>query len=156
MSETKSLRKHLFVDPKVQGALVLRVVFYWVVCLITMALIMLCWRLLTNPEKILFMRLDDMWFDYCQPALIASCLLLPMVLMDAIRFSNRFVGPLLRLRRSMRELARGENVKPIAFRDSDYWQELAEEFNAVRAKVLDSAAPSSIEQQEEKELSIVG
>ena len=44
-------------------------------------------------------------------------------------------GPLVRLRRSMRALARGEHVEPIKFREGDFWQEFAEEFNAVAARV---------------------
>jgi hypothetical protein len=49
--------------------------------------------------------------------------------------SNRFVGPLVRLRRSMRKLARGEHVDPICFRDNDFWHDFANEFNAVAARV---------------------
>jgi len=40
MSRVNHLRKQLFVDPKVQGTLVVRVVFYWVVCLITITLML--------------------------------------------------------------------------------------------------------------------
>ena len=42
-TDKKALRKHFFVDSKVQGALIARVVLYWVVCLITIALMLLCW-----------------------------------------------------------------------------------------------------------------
>ena len=42
MENKKQLRKHLFIDPKVQGALVLRTVLYWVVCLMTITLMLLC------------------------------------------------------------------------------------------------------------------
>ena len=67
--------------------------------------------------------------------LIAGAGRLPMVVADVIRVSNRFAGPLVRLRRSMRALARGEHVEPIHFRKGDFWQEFAEEFNAVAARV---------------------
>ena len=62
------------------------------------------------------------------------------------------VGPLLRVRRSMRALARGEAVEPIEFRGGDYWKEIADEFNAVRARVLacDAAAQSPHEAQEKR------
>ena len=84
-----------------------------------------------------YTHLDDMWFHF-GPALVASTLLLPLVILDMIRLSNRFTGPLLRLRRSMRELARGEHVEPIEFRDGDYWQEFANEFNVLAARVQDA------------------
>ena len=63
---------------------------------------------------------------YCGPVVIVSLLLLPLVIFDMIRFSNRFVGPLLRLRRSMRQLARGQRVEPLKFRSNDLWQDLAD------------------------------
>ncbi|MFH1919301.1 MAG: hypothetical protein ABIP48_05365 [Planctomycetota bacterium] len=144
MSQVKRIRKRLFVDPKVQGALVMRVLLYWVVCLITIMLMLLCWSVLRTP-RIFYTHFDDMWFHY-GPALVASFVLLPMVIVDIIRLSNRFTGPLVRLRRSMRAMARGEHVEPIHFRENDFWQEFAEEFNAVVARVqgetrqLDSAS----------------
>ena len=94
----KHLRKHLFVEPKVQGALVLRAVLYWVTCLITITLMLLCWRILTGPARMFYTHFDDMWFHF-GPAVIASFVLLPLVIVDIVRLSNRFVGPLLRLRR---------------------------------------------------------
>jgi len=133
MSRVNRMRKRLFVDPKVQGALVVRVLLYWIVCLITITLMLLCWSVLRTP-RMFYTHLDDMWFRY-GPALVASFLLLPMVVVDIIRLSNRFAGPLLRLRRSMRALARGEHVKPIHFREGDFWQEFADEFNALLARV---------------------
>ncbi len=119
--DKKALRKHLFVDPKVQGVLICRVIIYWVLCLITIALMLLCWRIITGPARLFYTHFDDMWYFY-GPAAIASLLLLPLVIVDVIRISNRFVGPLLRLRRSMRALARGEEVEPIEFRNNDFWQ----------------------------------
>jgi hypothetical protein len=160
MSDKKCLRRHLFVDPKVQGALILRVVLYWCVCLISMALMMLCWQLLTSTAEMMSLQFNDMWRLFYKPALIASCLLLPMVIMDIIRFSNRFVGPLLRLRRSMRQLARGEQVEPLVFRDTDFWHDTAKEFNAIRSQILASTAPPTVdhkeEEEEEEELAAVG
>ena len=54
---------------------------------------------------------------------------------DIIVVTHRLVGPLLRLRGAMRGLARGETVEPIRFRKGDFWQEFADEFNAVAALV---------------------
>jgi hypothetical protein len=144
----KRLRKHLFVDPKVQGALILRVALYWVVCLISMTLMLLCWQMLVGPAQPFRQHLGDMFASY-GPALIASLLVLALVIADVIRFSNRFVGPLLRLRRSMRELARGQRVvAPLEFRDADFWQEIADEFNAVCHRVQTPVAPVATERQE--------
>lgn len=123
-------RRHLFVDPQIQGRLILRVVLYWMLCLIGVGLMLLAWRLCVGPAKLLHDHLRDLWHDYL-PALVASLLLLPLVIADVLRVSNRFVGPLLRLRRAMRQIARGELIQPLHFRRDDLCQEMAEEFNAV-------------------------
>ena len=112
MASKKSLRKQFFVDPQVQGGLVWRLILYWVLCLGAMIAILLCWRMITGPARVFYTHFDDMWFHY-GPALIVSLLLLPLVIVDTIRYSNRFAGPMLRLRRSMRDLARGEHVEPL-------------------------------------------
>ncbi len=136
----KGMRKHLFVDPKVQGTLVARVVMYWGVCLITITLMLLCWRIVTGPARMFYTHFNDMWFFY-GPAAVASFLLLPLVIVDIIRVSNRFTGPMLRLRRSIRELARGDHVEPIEFRDGDFWHDFAEEFNTLLRRMQDGELP---------------
>jgi hypothetical protein len=155
MSQRKHMRRRqFFVDPKVQGALVLRVLLYWFVCLITITLMLLCWSVIRTP-RMFYTYLDDLWFQYW-PALIASFILLPMVVVDVIKLSNRFAGPLVRLRRAMRALAQGEEVRPIKFRDNDFWQDFADEFNAIAARMQQVAPPSTpapqTDSQEEPEL----
>lgn len=134
MIDKKPLRKHLFVDPKVQGALATRAVLYWFLCLLTITLMLLCWQMITGPARLFYTHLDSIWYSY-GPALIASTILLPLVVIDVFRVSNRFVGPILRLRRSLRALGRGERVDSIEFRDGDFWQEFADEFNVVADRV---------------------
>lgn len=138
-------RKRLFVDPKVQGMLIARVVMYWVGCVVTIALMLLVWRIVTGPARMFYTHFDAMWFHF-GPALIASFLLLPLVIIDIIRASNRFVGPMLRLKRSMGQLARGEQVEPIEFRDTDFWREFADEFNTIRFRLQASHAYPEAEQ----------
>ncbi|MGA2797372.1 MAG: hypothetical protein ABSE63_07340 [Thermoguttaceae bacterium] len=151
--DKKALRKHLFVDPKVQGVLIARVVIYWVACLITIALMLLCWDIIAGPTRMLYLHFDNMWFFY-GPAAIASLLVLPLIIVDIIRVSNRFVGPLIRLRRSMRALARGEYVEPIEFRGKDFWYDFADEFNAIRARILQLSAENEPEIEDEEPLGI--
>jgi len=161
MPNLKHLRKQLFVDPKVQGTLVGRVVLYWLICIITIALMLLCWQIVTGPARMFYTHFNDLWFFYGS-AMVASLLLLPLVVVDVIRVSNRFAGPLVRLRRSMQALARGEQVDPLEFRDGDFWQDFAEEFNALAARVQDGVpmvppVPDEQEmQQPEEELLAAG
>jgi hypothetical protein len=154
-TDYKTMRKQLFVDPKVQGALVGRAILYWFVCLITISLMLMCWRIITGPARPFYMQFDDMWFFY-GPALIASILLLPMVIIDIIRLSNRFAGPMLRLRRSMRALARGEHVEPIEFRGTDFWQDFADEFNQLLVRVQGPPEEKPDDAAEEHEEAVAG
>jgi hypothetical protein len=126
-------RRQLFVDPKVQGALVVRTVAYWGFCLIAVTLMLLLWRVISVPGRAFAFHVDWLWFHYA-PAAVASLLLLPIIVLDSMRMSNRFAGPLVRLRRAMRRLAEGETVQPINFRDDDFWSEFAEEFNRMLAR----------------------
>jgi hypothetical protein len=150
MATEKRERKQLFVDPKVQGALILRVVLYWVVCVVTITLMLLCWRIVTGPARPFYTHFDDMWFHF-GPALVASFLLLPLVVYDIVQMSNRFCGPLFRLRRCMRALARGEHVAPISFRDGDFWPEFAQEFNTLLARFQRGVPPTPLEPAAEEE-----
>lgn len=153
MNARKSKRKQLFVDSKVQGALAARVVLYWGASLATMALMLLCFRIITGPARLFYEHFDEMWFQY-GPALAGSIIILPLLVIDVVRLSNRFAGPLVRLRRGMRALARGEHVEPLHFREGDFWQEFAEEFNAVATRLqrLEAcSAPSARQALEEEE-----
>ncbi|HTQ40691.1 MAG TPA: hypothetical protein VMJ32_16835 [Pirellulales bacterium] len=128
------IRKRLFVDRKVQGALMLRAVEYWFCCVLTIALALLAWSLLTGPDQPLYQFFLDAW-RFFLPTAVVSLLILPLLVYDIMKLSNRFTGPVYRLRRELRRLAAGENVSLLRFRDEDYWFELADEFNAVAQRM---------------------
>lgn len=136
MENSRQIRHRLFVDPEVQAALLLRVVTYWMVCLAAVALMLLCRQIVAGPPRPVFAHLEDLWFRF-GPPFFASLVVLPLILMDIIRLSNRFSGPLIRLRRAMRALARGETVSPLRFRQGDFWKSFADEFNAVAERVAE-------------------
>jgi hypothetical protein len=129
-------RKRLFVDPKVQTALMARVAVYWCLCIATSALILLAWNIVNAPDGSFFsfFRFDLLWNQYAAVMFVAAAML-PIMLLDVLQLSNRFVGPLFRVRRSLRALAGSEYVAPIQFRKKDFGLELANEFNAVAAHV---------------------
>ena len=132
------LRKRLFIDHRVQGTLLLRVVAYWCCCVLAVGLSLLTWRLLTEPVQPAYQYFADAW-HFALTAAIATALVLPLVIYDILTISNRFTGPLYRLRRELRRLAAGEPVPPVRFRNGDFWPELADEFNATaqRMEMLD-------------------
>lgn len=138
----KPKRRKLFIDRQVQGALLRRVALYWLVCLngvfcilVGMPLL-ISWFAIGQPlstGELLNKTLVRYW-----PVFVSALILLPIVLADCVRVSNRFAGPLFRLRRAMRDLADGKTVEPIRFRDGDFWTLIADDFNRVAARVQES------------------
>ncbi len=88
---------------------------------------------------------------FAAPLLVATLILLPCVLLDCLRFSNRFVGPLFRLSRAMERLADGERVHNIEFRQGDFWFNIAQTFNRLNERVirLEQQAKAAERAQEE-------
>lgn len=127
-------RNRLFIDPQVQGMLMLRCLGYWAAMLMTVTVLLITWRSMSGPAKIFYEHFDELWAQYQMPFL-ATVFLLPLVLFDIAKLSNRFVGPMIRLRRALREMANGEPIRLIHFRAGDYWSEVADEYNCVAARV---------------------
>ncbi len=63
-------------------------------------------------------------------------LLIPIIIYDLLTVTNRLAGPIFRLRREMNRLAQGNSLEPLAFREGDYWQEVAGSFNQIRDELL--------------------
>jgi signal transduction histidine kinase len=66
---------------------------------------------------------------HCEPALLAALAILPILLLDCLRVTSKFAGPLVRLRNELRNLADGKHVEPLRLRKNDLCIELADEFN---------------------------
>ena len=130
MSREKQRRK-TYVDKSVQGALLRRIFFHWLAFFFVAGLsIVMLQTLLGDPSKSISERLQ---FEMGEFALIGIIMLalLPAFMLDTIRFSNRFVGPIIRLRRHIRELGEQGDTTHCSFRDNDFWSEMAVEYNKV-------------------------
>jgi len=121
-------RKKTFVDPKVQGALVRRLVLHWFSFIAVAAIVAFCLQILTNPFRSISEHGQEVWWTH-GPFLLVMFFMLPVFIVDTIKLSNRFAGPIYRLRLTIRSLAEGESFKPLRFRDFDFWQGLADDFN---------------------------
>ncbi len=124
-------RKQNFVDSSVQGALLRRIFCHWCTFfVVTLISIVLMQTLLGDPAKSV---LDRLKFELGEFMFIGMILLalFPAFMLDTIRFSNRFVGPIVRLRRHIRELGSEKNTDHCTFRDNDFWTEVAAEYNSV-------------------------
>ena len=150
-------RKQLLVDRQVQGAFVLRAVGYWVMCLVTVVLLLTFSEMMAAPAQLLFPETGSAWFRIVPTVVCALCFL-PVIVYDFLQLSNRLVGPLVRLRRGMRALGAGEHVNPIKFRDGDFWRDFADEFNAVARRVHEAGGccGAQLRENAEPELATVG
>lgn len=134
MSQQK--RKQNYVDSHVQGSLLRRIIMHWLsfflVCSLTIVLVQ---TLIGDPHTPLMDRLSTQFGEFKFFAIVMAALL-PAFMLDTIRFSNRFVGPIGRLRRHLRELGDGTSSK-CEFRGSDFWRDMANEFNVVVERIDD-------------------
>ena len=136
---TNKMRRQHWVDSSVQGTLVRRILIHWCAFfVVTLMCVSVMHLLLGDPNKTLLERITSPGSGLVLMGVIMAALF-PAFALDTIRFSNRVVGPVARLRRYMRELAAGESVNSLAFRDNDFWADVADEFNAVARLVQDQA-----------------
>jgi hypothetical protein len=124
-------RSKQFIDRSVQGAILLRLVTYWVLFLFVGAMLLLFIEVISGDPKTAWRTI----LHRHAPTLLAALALTPMFIHDLCKFTNRFAGPMVRLRREMANLAEGREVSPLHFRDGDFWQDLATDFNRVVARV---------------------
>lgn len=142
MPAQKKRRQKLVADPKLQGALLAHTIIYWFYCLFSITLIAVCWIIFTHQPETSFDLFGQLWLN-CGPALLGSFLLLPLVLLDCLRLSLRFAGPMVRFQRAMRELVEQGETDPVELRDGDYWMEFAAHFNIVAERLKSQAATES-------------
>jgi hypothetical protein len=148
----KNRRRKFWIDRDVQGALVSRVIFHWLLLFAISVLFLPMFRLLNAaqidaPFSTLLRRA---WVDTA-PIFVFMLLLLPFFVWDTVKLSNRFAGPMYRIRKALGSLAAGKDTDPIRLRDDDFWKEAAHDFNVVRER-LQSLEASSGSRPEKKVL----
>jgi hypothetical protein len=141
-------RRRVFVDMALQGRLCIRVAIYWLGCLLSVALILGWWSALDKNPASVFTWLQEVWQQY-GPVFVLSLLALPLALLDCLIMSNRYAGPILRMRRAMNQLARSEAVAPLRLRRGDLLHEMADDLNRIAALVEKSVSGGSDETPDE-------
>ena len=126
---SKHKRKKNFVDNKVQGALLRRIFSHWLLFFaVAGGSVLLLQTLLGDSNVPVMDRLKEQIGEFTLFAIVMAALF-PGFMLDTVRFSNRFVGPVGRLRRHLQQLSRGDTSE-CSFRGDDFWVEAAAEFNA--------------------------
>jgi len=143
-------RKKKFVDPQVEGTLVRRLVLHWLAFFVVTSLVAFCLQVLTNPLRPFNEHVQQLWWTQ-GPFLLAMVFLLPVFVLDTIKFSNRFAGPIYRLRQTIRSIAGGNPPERLKFRDFDFWQGLAEDFNRMVDRLKSGDVEANYDDQSESE-----
>ena len=134
----RKARSSKYVDTAVQGFLARRIVGHWCVFFGTSLFCLFgleCF--LGDPNLSLGGRLASVASQYSF-FIILMFAMIPVFVYDTIKVSNRFAGPIVRLRGEMKRLADGQAVGEVLFRDDDFWSDLSIEFNRV-SKIVQEA-----------------
>jgi hypothetical protein len=148
MAQPRRTKK--FIDTNVQGALARRIIYHWLVFLLVASLAAFVLQILSNPFRPLSAHVNDLWWTH-GPFFLVLMFLLPVFVVDTIKISHRFAGPVFALRRAIQEIVQGKPPRKLNFRRYDFWHELATDYNAMllRLELLDDEADVTPEPEEE-------
>jgi sensor histidine kinase YesM len=122
----KEKRKKIWID-RFQTALFLRIALYFVCYQVAVWSLVLVWR-----------AISDGLGSLLGPGVASACLtfLTGVVVLvgvlfayDAVKYAHHIVGPLARLRKTIKAITAGEDVDLVSFRKGDLLAELKDEFN---------------------------
>lgn len=134
MSTMTTKRRKTLVDPEVQGGVLRKITLHWILFFICNTIALMIWiRLFEQPDADWGQTFSDTMRRF-MPFFIITMALIPAFVWDTLKLTNRFAGPILRLRQALSEASQGRAVAPLHFRTNDFWQEIAHNFNAVIAR----------------------
>lgn len=136
MSGKKSQRKRIFVNCRIQGSVLLRLIGYWAVyhfvlwhSLFLFEFMRYRVEMLNGGPLMTFSELYAAFFWKYYPMLLAAVTILPLFLYDSIRTTHRIAGPLLRFKNTLKRLRNGEHIESIQLRKGDLLIDFQNEFN---------------------------
>ena len=143
-------RQQYFVDVYVQTGIVQRIAIYWVASVLFLTLPIAFANTITHPEIFFFSHVGQTFATHW-PVYLMMLVFLPFALNDAIRFSNRFTGPVYRLRSELRKFKENGKLGSIKFRDGDFWQDLAEGVNQVSKRLAEVESELQLRDRQHEE-----
>ncbi len=146
MSKT---RKRIFVNPAIQGGMLKRLACYWFVYHGVLWIALFFYRyaqyrgaLLAGAAPQTFSELFGQFTQEHFSLWVCAAAILPIILWDALLFSHRVVGPLVRFQHVLENLTAGSPVAQVRLRDNDLLMDLQDTFNRYLLS-LQSDRPSS-------------
>lgn len=131
MSDKKTKRRTTIFDPEVQLRVIRKIAFHWLVFFCCNVLALLIWiRLFEQPDANWGQTFADTLRRFF-PFFVVTLILIPAFVWDTMKLTSRFAGPILRLRAALSDAGKGRAVPPLRFRENDFWQEIATNFNSL-------------------------
>jgi hypothetical protein len=161
---TKKPRKKLFVSRAIQGRLLVKLAVYWGVYHVVLWHAMFMYRyfqyradVLGGAPHVPFGVLYNSFVAQHYSMMMCAVAVFPIILWDMVKVTHRIAGPLVRFRRVLQDLARGQHVGEIRLRKGDMLVELQDAFNEyLRSLDADAksgaAAVASVEEQLERNI----
>ena len=130
-----SLRQRIWIDGRIQGVLVGRIVFYWIATIaffgVGIAVTQYC-----DHSEWTFAEHTRNWIGKTGPWIPSAFLLLPLVIYDIVRTSHAFAGPVNRARQQLNKLLQNPNCTPLVLRHDDFLQDLTAPVNSLQHQIL--------------------
>jgi hypothetical protein len=124
-------RTTFLVDPTVQWAIGRRVILHWMLFAVCLIAVNVMLRTILTMTDMPFGEAIRTAAMHQVSVIIVMAVMLPMFVLDTMKLSNRFAGPMYRLRNALVKIPTGEPMKALTFRTGDFWSEVAEDFNCV-------------------------
>ena len=106
MTSTTTKRRKALVDPEVQGGILRKIAIHWVLFFICNAMALMIWiRLFEQPDADWGQTFGDTMRRFL-PFFIITMALIPAFVWDTLKLTNRFAGPITRLRMMLREIGK--------------------------------------------------
>ncbi|MEL7265917.1 MAG: hypothetical protein AAFP69_14045 [Planctomycetota bacterium] len=133
---TAKPRGQLLVENRLQISLIVRSINHSICCILYFSGVMFCTSLYSQPSQPLSYHFNEYINDavFWLPGLLV---MIPLMAYDMLRHSNRFVGPIYRLKCEIRKLLGKVQTRHVKIREDDYYQELIDEYNQLRGEYLD-------------------
>jgi hypothetical protein len=135
-------RSQLLIDRQVQLPILQRTLFYTAACAVYF-MVVLIFSESSEYGHESASRTFQQCFDVVMCWAPGLMLLAPIIAYDILLFSNRFAGPIYRLRREMQQLIDNKSERPMSLRDQDFWPEFADLFNQLRQEMIELRSAST-------------
>ncbi|MCE9636856.1 MAG: methyl-accepting chemotaxis protein [Planctomycetes bacterium] len=137
MTEPKFKRSKILVDPEFQIGLSLEMVGWTYVYFLAFALVANLSSLIAlvsaAPTDSTYLAALDQLRGFARYVVLPMGITFVAIAVHGVYLTHRIAGPIIRLKRTMREIAARRLPAPITLRPKDHFQDLADEMNAAVA-----------------------